>query len=120
MEHIRFNPIHTPPAAPVKKQTKQTGFGDKLQQVMGEELKFSRHANERLSSRNIQITPAQWQRVSDKVNEAEGKGVKDSLVLLDQAALIVSIQNRTVVTAMDKKDLNDQIFTGIDGTIILE
>ncbi|MBM7579862.1 TIGR02530 family flagellar biosynthesis protein [Jeotgalibacillus terrae] len=120
MEHIRFNPIHTPPAAPVKKQIKQSGFADKLQQVIEGELKFSRHANERLTARNIEITPDQWQRVTDKVNEADSKGVKDSLVLLEQAALIVSIKNRTVVTAMDKKDLNDQIFTDIDGTIILE
>ncbi|TFE02763.1 TIGR02530 family flagellar biosynthesis protein [Jeotgalibacillus salarius] len=120
MEQIRFNPIHTPPAAPVKKQVKQSGFADKLQQVIGEELKFSRHANERLSSRNIQISQDQWQRVTDKINEADSKGVKDSLVLLEQAALIVSVKNRTVITAMDKKDLQDQIFTDIDGTIILE
>lgn len=84
------------------------------------ELKVSKHANQRLLERNIHISDAQWQLVSDKVSEARSKGVKDSLVLMDQAALIVSAKNATVITAMDRKEANNQLFTNIDGTIVLE
>lgn len=83
------------------------------------ELKVSKHANQRLLERNIHISDAQWQLVSDKVSEARSKGVKDSLVLMDQAALIVSAKNATVITAMDRKEANNQLFTNIDGTIVL-
>ncbi|MFJ7970803.1 TIGR02530 family flagellar biosynthesis protein [Psychrobacillus sp. NPDC096389] len=83
------------------------------------ELKVSKHANQRLTERNIHITDAEWQLVSDKVSEARSKGVNDSLVLMDQAALIVSAKNATVITAMDRKEAKDQLFTNIDGTIVL-
>lgn len=83
------------------------------------ELKVSKHANERLAERNIQITDAEWQLVTEKVMEARSKGVKDSLVLMDQAALIVSAKNATVITAMDRTEAKDQLFTNIDGTIVL-
>lgn len=84
-----------------------------------QELKVSKHASERLAERNIQISESEWQRVSDKVFEARKKGVKDSLVLMEQAALIVSAKNATVITAMDRMEAKDQLFTNIDGTILL-
>ncbi|QFF98537.1 flagellar protein [Psychrobacillus glaciei] len=83
------------------------------------ELKVSKHANQRLAERNIQISDAEWQLVSEKVSEARSKGVNDSLVLMDQAALIVSAKNATVITAMDRKEAKNQLFTNIDGTIVL-
>lgn len=83
------------------------------------ELKVSKHANQRLLERNIHISDAQWQLVSDKVSEARSKGVKDSLVLMEQAALIVSAKNATVITAMDRTEAKNQLFTNIDGTIVL-
>lgn len=83
------------------------------------ELKVSKHANQRLIDRNIHISEAQWQLINDKVAEARSKGVKDSLVLMDQAALIVSAKNATVITAMDRSEANNQLFTNIDGTIVL-
>ncbi|MEG0486253.1 MAG: TIGR02530 family flagellar biosynthesis protein, partial [Oscillospiraceae bacterium] len=76
-------------------------------------------ANERLVARNIDISEQEWQVVSDKVFEAREKGVKQPLVLMDQAALIVSAKNATVITAMDRKEAKQQIFTNIDGTIVL-
>lgn len=83
------------------------------------ELKVSKHAHQRLAERNIHITDAEWQLVSEKVSEARSKGVNDSLVLMDQAALIVSAKNATVITAMDRREAKDQLFTNIDGTIVL-
>lgn len=82
-------------------------------------LKISKHASERLAEREIYISDAEWGRVTDLVNEAKIKGVKESLVLMDQAALIVSARNSTVITAMDRMEAKDQLFTNIDGTIVL-
>ncbi|HJF31067.1 MAG TPA: flagellar protein [Sporosarcina psychrophila] len=83
------------------------------------ELKISKHASERLTERNIHISDAEWAHVNEKVNEAKAKGIKDSLVLMDQAALIISAKNSTVITAMDRMEAKDQLFTNIDGTIVL-
>lgn len=83
------------------------------------ELKISKHATERLRERNIHISDAEWAHVTDKVNEAKARGIQDSLVLMDQAALIVSAKNSTVITAMDRIEAKDQLFTKIDGTIVL-
>lgn len=83
------------------------------------ELKVSKHASERLLERNIHITDAEWTHIANKVHEAKTKGVKESLVLTDQAALIVSAKNSTVITAMDRMEAKDQLFTNIDGTIVL-
>ncbi len=83
------------------------------------ELKVSKHASERLLERNIHITDVEWEKVTEKVAEAKSKGIKDSLVLMDQAALIVSAKNATVITAMDRSEAKDQLFTNIDGTIVL-
>ena len=83
------------------------------------ELKVSKHANQRLAERNIHISEAEWQLVSEKVSEARSKGVNDSLVLMDQAALIVSAKNATVITAMNRTEAKNQLFTNIDGTIVL-
>ena len=82
-------------------------------------LKISKHANERLLERNISISDQEWQKVRDKVVEARSKGVNQPLVLMDQAALIVSAKNSTIITAMDRTEAKEQIFTNIDGTIVL-
>ncbi len=87
--------------------------------IQPQELKISKHANDRLKERNIHITETEWAHITDKVNEAKVKGIKESLVLMDQAALIISAKNSTVITAMDRKEAKDQLFTNIDGTIVL-
>lgn len=84
-----------------------------------QELKVSKHANDRIVERNIAISEQEWQAVSDKVFEARSKGVNQPLVLMDQAALIISAKNATVITAMDRTEAKQQLFTNIDGTIVL-
>ncbi|WP_144509252.1 TIGR02530 family flagellar biosynthesis protein [Bacillus sp. FJAT-22090] len=108
------------PITPKQVVAPKQSFLQQLHEATGKtELKVSKHANQRLTERNIHITDAEWQLVSDKVFEARSKGVKDSLVLMDQAALIVSAKNATVITAMDRTEAKDQLFTNIDGTIVL-
>ncbi len=85
-------------------------------QTEAEGLRFSKHANERLASRNIELTAEQKERLSGGVEKASQKGIKDSLVLVDNMAFIVNVTNRTVITAVGEGD--DKIFTNIDGAII--
>lgn len=86
---------------------------------MREPLKFSAHAMQRLSQRNIKLEPKLMNKVVDAVNKAGTKGLRDTLVLTPDAALIVNIKNRTVVTAMDRDSLNGNVFTNIDGAVIV-
>lgn len=84
-----------------------------------EPLKFSAHASQRLTERKIQLDPATLRKVNDAVDKAAAKGVEDTLVLTGDAALIVSVKNRTVITAMDRASLEGNVFTNIDGAVIV-
>jgi flagellar operon protein len=83
------------------------------------QLKFSNHAIERMQSRGITYTPQDLDRLGEAVKKAAAKGSKDTLVLMDQSALIVSVKNNTVVTVMDKNALKENVFTNIDSTIVM-
>ncbi len=82
------------------------------------QVKFSKHAAGRLSDRNITLTDSQMERLSEGTQKAEQKGIKDSLVLVDDLAFIVNIPSSTVVTAMDQKETQQNVFTNIDGAVI--
>lgn len=83
------------------------------------QLKFSNHAIERMYSRGISYSPEDMTRLGEAVKKAAAKGSKDTLVLMDNSALIVSVKNNTVVTVMDKSGLKENVFTNIDSTIVL-
>lgn len=99
------------------KQTTNSPFAKILEQ--NKELKFSHHAQERLKSRNINFSQDQLQKLAGAVNNVAEKGGKESLVMMGDAALVVSIKNRTVVTAMDRTQMNGNIFTNIDSAVVL-
>lgn len=82
-----------------------------------EELRFSKHANERLVSRNIDLTSAQRERLNGAVKQAEAKGIRESLVMLDNLAFIVNIKNNTVITAVTGDE--ERVFSNIDGAVIV-
>lgn len=83
------------------------------------ELKFSKHAASRLESRSISLSAEQSARLENGVEKAEAKGINESLVLIDSLAFIVNVPNRTVVTAMDQTETASNIFTNIDGAVIM-
>ena len=82
-------------------------------------IRFSKHASQRLETRNIQLSSEQSARLEDGVMKAQEKGIKESLVLVDSLAFIVNIPNKTVVTAMDQTDTQQNVFTNIEGAIIM-
>ncbi|MCR5526744.1 MAG: flagellar protein [Lachnospiraceae bacterium] len=81
-------------------------------------LNFSKHAAERLSSRNIELDQKQLERLSEGVSKAEAKGIDNSLVMVDELAFIVNTSSQTVVTAMDSTETKNNVFSNIDGAVI--
>lgn len=81
-------------------------------------LRWSAHARDRLAQRGIQVTPEVASRLEDAVTRAGAKGSRDSLVIVDQTAFVVSVKNRVVITAVDKEGLRDQVFTNIDSAVL--
>ena len=86
------------------------------QEKSAESLKFSKHANERLANRNINLSAEQMERLENGTTKAREKGIQESLVMVDDLAFIVNVKNNTVITAMNDK--TDSIFTNIDGAVI--
>ena len=81
------------------------------------ELKFSKHASERLVSRNIDLSESQKERLNQAVKAAEAKGIKESLVMMDNLAFIVNVKNNTVITAVAGGE--EKIFSNIDGAVVV-
>lgn len=82
-------------------------------------LKFSGHAAQRLKDRKITLDQGTLAKVNDAIDKADAKGIEDTLVLTPDAALIVSVKNRTVITALDRNSLAGNVFTNIDGAVIV-
>lgn len=82
-------------------------------------IRFSKHADTRLRQRDITLTEEQLSRLSEGTYKAGQKGIKESLVLLDNMAFIVNTSNNIVVTAMDQNMNDENVFTNIDGAVII-
>lgn len=82
-------------------------------------VRFSKHAANRLAERNIELTDNQMERLQEGTMKAGAKGINESLVIVDQLAFIVNIPNHTVVTAMNQTEADENIFTNIDGAVIM-
>lgn len=91
---------------------------DRLNEVKPS-LKLSAHAAQRLKDRNIKMDQAMMAKVSDAVDKADAKGLNDALVLTGDSALIVSVKNRTIITALDRNQMAGNVFTNIDGAVII-
>ncbi len=87
--------------------------------ILEDRLKVSNHAKTRLQSREIQLDQAKWDRVLEGVERAALKGAKESLVMVDDVALVVSVRNRTVITAVSQDHLKENVFTNIDSAVIV-
>ena len=85
-------------------------------QESDESLKFSKHANERLANRNINLSAEQMERLENGTTKAREKGIQESLVMVDDLAFILNVKNKTIVTAVN--DTSNAVFTNIDGAII--
>lgn len=87
-----------------------------VEQETTQGLRFSRHASERLLSRQINLSSEQIERLNDGTNRARQKGIRESLIIVDDLAFIVNVKNNMVVTAVGDSD--DKVFTNIDGAVV--
>jgi flagellar operon protein len=94
-----------------------TSFREILGNQMEEPVQFSKHAALRLNDRNINLSGEQINRVADGIGKANEKGIRDSLVLVDDVALVVNVKSRTVITAISQ--MQENIFTNIDGAVVV-
>ena len=81
-------------------------------------VQFSNHAVQRLQRRSISVEPGTLQRLDDAVGRAAGKGARDAVVFVDGTAFVVSVRNKTVITAVDREHMRDHVFTNIDSAVI--
>jgi len=117
--------IESPKTSQPAEETKGLPFNEFLEQKintqepLAPELKFSAHAKSRLTSRGIELSSDEILRMQDAIQRAGAKGSKESLILTDKAAFIVSVKNNTVITAVDRDSLKENLFTNIDSTIMI-
>lgn len=105
---------------PAAGQTINSPFAQVLDQKLpAQGVKFSQHAQERLRARNITFSAADLANLEGAVTSVAQKGGKESLVMMGDSALVVSVKNRTVVTALDKSHMRGNVFTNIDSAVII-
>ncbi|HET7814894.1 MAG TPA: TIGR02530 family flagellar biosynthesis protein [Candidatus Baltobacteraceae bacterium] len=124
---IKVNPVIIPGPAPRPQGTPvQIPPGQSFRSILeqqkpgrAEPLKFSAHAMQRLQSRNIQLSSEDVSRMNAMADKAAEKGAKQSLFMLKDVAMVVSIKNRTVITAVDQQSMKENVFTNIDSAAII-
>ncbi|WP_347491384.1 TIGR02530 family flagellar biosynthesis protein [Desulfoscipio sp. XC116] len=126
--HILPEPIiNQPPNSTDVARKAQSGKQNaKFQDILSQELagvnkiKVSAHAQRRLAERNIVIGRQDWEKINNAVDRADAKGANNSLLIHGELALIVSVKNRTLISAMDENALKEHVFTNIDSAIIIK
>ncbi|MCM3717154.1 TIGR02530 family flagellar biosynthesis protein [Fictibacillus phosphorivorans] len=122
-ERITAHQMFQPTLYPARNQrpkVNQHSFESLFDKELNSSLTVSKHAKKRFEDRNIKITDASWNKISEKVKEAERKGVKDSLVILRDVTLVINAPNKTVITALGRNESASQIFTNINGAIVID
>ena len=111
---------HLQQPKPASGQTVNSPFAQILDQKLpAEGVKFSQHAQDRLRARNITFSAAELANLEGAVTSVAQKGGKESLVMMGDSALVVSVKNRTVVTALDRAQMRGSVFTYIDSAVFI-
>lgn len=116
----QVNRLQTPAGA--KTSPADISFSQVWQETLQKQsaVKFSAHALQRLQVRQIELNPSDLVKINDAVAAAGRKGARSSLLLYDDLALVASINNRTIITAMNGDELQEHIFTNIDSAVIIK
>jgi len=86
---------------------------------IGQDVQVSSHAMKRLKERNIELDSDEFMRLKEAVSKLKAKGGHDSLIITNKAAYVVDVDKNTVVTAVDKDKMHENVFTKIDSTIFM-
>ena len=83
------------------------------------DVRLSTHAARRIKDRNLEIDNQEFIKLREGINRLKNKGGRDSLIITEKAAYIVDVDQRKIITAMDKNNLGDNVFTKIDSTLVI-
>jgi flagellar operon protein len=111
------SPLDAPATKPKTEPLRGPAFGDVLAEKTAE-VQFSGHALQRVRRRGIEVGEGTLARLQSGVDRAAGKGARESVVFVDSTAFVVSVRNRTVITAVDRDHMKDHVFTNIDSAVI--
>ena len=114
-------PVAQPASAPARGAAQAPGgpaFAAVLRTTQQPAVRFSSHALQRVERRGIDVSPATLGRLNEGLDRAAGKGARASVVFVDATAFVVSVPNRTVITAVDRDHMKQQVFTNIDSAVI--
>jgi flagellar operon protein len=100
------------------RKSESSNFKDLLNEKIGNEVIFSKHANERILERNIDVSGEVTEKLNEASAQAKDKGLKNVLVMIDNLGFIISTANNKVITAVNSQELKENIFTNIDGAVI--
>jgi len=104
------HPLHVP---------QNTGFNEILKQKIDEtKLKFSAHAQKRMAADGITLNEHQMVQLEESVAKAAQKGGRETLILMNNLAFVVSVPNKTVITVINHDRLKENVFTNIDSAVI--
>ncbi|MBF8435689.1 flagellar protein [Halanaerobiaceae bacterium Z-7014] len=105
----------------LRKSGEKADFKELLQKQINQndKLQFSKHAKERIASRRINVSNAQMDKLTSGLEKAADKGSKDSLIMVDGVAYVVSVENNTVITAIDNDNIKENVFTNIDSAVFM-
>lgn len=117
-----LSPASLSPVAPEsrpKSDLPRSDFKSEFKAVLDKELNLSQHAQARIQSRLIPWDAAMEKRITSGIEAARAKGSREALILADNVAVIANIKSNTVITAMDRTQMKDKIFTNIDSAVIV-
>lgn len=103
------------------KQGEKSEFQALVEKLNSDEGKInvSTHATKRLQERNIELDGDEYLKLKEAISKLRNKGGHDSLVITQKAAYVIDVDKNTVVTAVDKNNMNENVFTKIDSTIFM-
>ncbi|KAB3535879.1 flagellar protein [Alkaliphilus pronyensis] len=119
---IKQSSLQQPKIQQLNKQPhKNHSFDSILQKKINQsiQLKFSKHAMDRLEKRNIQLSGSDMTRLNQALDMASQKGIKETLIMMDNRAFVASVTNKTIITAAVDEQLKENVFTNIDGAVIV-
>ena len=87
--------------------------------INNKQVNFSRHARNRITSREIKISEKEMMQLKAGIEKAVEKGAKNSLILINKIAYIVSVESKTIVTIIDRESIKEKVFTNIDSAVLM-
>ena len=127
MNNINMHRINNLIQSPVKNNSTQNNvnknkaanFKDMLSGIQNKEIKFSKHAKDRMDKRNLSLDKDDMLKLEEALGKAEKKGIKETLIIMNNQAFIANVANKTIITAVSNDGLKESIFTNIDGAVII-